>query len=89
MFGNDPNWGRVLAAVGTTSAEFDPYEIDVSINGVRVCHAGAPDQPSDNVDLSPRAVHVLVDLKAGAATATILTNDLTHDYVTLNAEYST
>ncbi|KQO47277.1 MULTISPECIES: bifunctional glutamate N-acetyltransferase/amino-acid acetyltransferase ArgJ [unclassified Frigoribacterium] len=88
VFGNDPNWGRVLAAIGTTSAEFDPYDVDVTINGVRVCHAGAPDRPSDEVDLTPRAVHVLVDLKTGPAEATILTNDLTHDYVHENSAYS-
>jgi glutamate N-acetyltransferase/amino-acid N-acetyltransferase len=88
VFGNDPNWGRVLAAIGTTSAEFDPYDVDVSMNGVRVCHAGAPDVPSESVDLSPRAVHVLVDLRAGGAEATILTNDLTHDYVHENSAYS-
>jgi len=88
VFGNDPNWGRVLAAIGTTSAAFDPYDVDVSMNGVRVCHEGAPDQPSDSVDLTPRAVHVLVDLRAGSAEATILTNDLTHDYVHENSAYS-
>jgi glutamate N-acetyltransferase/amino-acid N-acetyltransferase len=89
VFGNDPNWGRVLAAVGTTQAEFDPFDIDVTINGVRVCAAGQPDQPSDAVDLTPRAVHVLIDLKVGASTATILTNDLTHDYVHENSAYAT
>jgi len=88
VFGNDPNWGRVLAAVGTTSAEFDPYDIDVTINGIRVCKSGEPDQPSELVDLTPRAVHVLIDLKVGDATATILTNDLTHDYVHENSAYS-
>jgi glutamate N-acetyltransferase/amino-acid N-acetyltransferase len=88
VFGNDPNWGRVLAAIGTTSATFDPYDVDVSMNGVRVCHAGAPDVPSETVDLAPRAVHVLVDLRAGGAEATILTNDLTHDYVHENSAYS-
>ena len=88
VFGNDPNWGRVLAAVGTTQAEFDPYAIDVTINGVRVCASGEPDQPAESVDLSPRAVHVLIDLKVGEATATILTNDLTHDYVHENSAYS-
>ncbi|MGN6762527.1 MAG: bifunctional glutamate N-acetyltransferase/amino-acid acetyltransferase ArgJ [Leifsonia sp.] len=88
IFGNDPNWGRVLAAVGTTDAEFDPYGIDVSINGVQVCTAGEPDQPRDLVDLHPRAVHVLIDLHAGDATATILTNDLTHDYVHENSAYA-
>ena len=88
VFGNDPNWGRVLAAVGTTQAAFDPYDIDVTINGVRVCRSGEPDQPSDAVDLSPREVHVLIDLKVGESTATILTNDLTHEYVHENSAYS-
>jgi len=88
IFGNDPNWGRVLAAIGTTGAEFDPYDVDVSMNGVRVCTAGGPDRPRDEVDISGRAVHVLVDLRVGAATATILTNDLTHDYVHENSAYS-
>jgi glutamate N-acetyltransferase/amino-acid N-acetyltransferase len=88
IFGNDPNWGRVLAAIGTTNAQFDPYQVDVSMNGVRVCHAGAPDAPREQVDLTPRAVHVLIELKAGASTATILTNDLTHDYVHENSAYA-
>ncbi|MGV8886437.1 MAG: bifunctional glutamate N-acetyltransferase/amino-acid acetyltransferase ArgJ [Microbacteriaceae bacterium] len=88
VFGNDPNWGRVLAAVGTTQAEFDPYAIDVTINGVRVCASGEPDRPAAEVDLTPRRVHVLIDLKVGDATATILTNDLTHDYVHENSAYS-
>lgn len=88
IFGNDPNWGRVLAAVGTTDAAFDPYAIDVAINGVQVCTAGEPDQPRDLVDLAPRAVHVLIDLHEGDATASILTNDLTHDYVHENSAYS-
>ena len=88
VFGNDPNWGRVLAAIGTTSAEFDPYAVDVSMNGVRVCSNGGPDRPREEVDLSPRATHVLVDLKAGEQTATIFTNDLTHDYVHENSAYS-
>ncbi len=88
IFGNDPNWGRVLAAVGTTNAEFDPYGIDVAINGVQVCSAGEPDEPRDLVDLAPRAVHVLIDLHAGSETATILTNDLTHDYVQENSAYA-
>jgi glutamate N-acetyltransferase/amino-acid N-acetyltransferase len=85
IFGNDPNWGRVLAAVGTTHAEFDPYDIDVSFNGVRVCRAGEPDQSRDLVDLTPRAVDILIDVKVGTATATIWTNDLTHDYVHENS----
>jgi glutamate N-acetyltransferase/amino-acid N-acetyltransferase len=88
VFGGDPNWGRVLAAVGTTAAEFDPYAIDVSINGVPVCRSGEPGEPRHLVDLTPRAVHVLVDLKAGDETATIWTNDLTHEYVHENSAYS-
>ncbi|GAA1774935.1 bifunctional glutamate N-acetyltransferase/amino-acid acetyltransferase ArgJ [Agromyces lapidis] len=88
IFGNDPNWGRVLAAIGTTQAPFDPYLVDVSMNGVRVCHAGRPDRPRDEVDLTPRATHVLIELHAGEATATILTNDLTHDYVHENSAYA-
>jgi len=88
IFGNDPNWGRVLAAIGTTRAAFDPYAVDVSFNGVRLCSAGAPDRPREEVDLAPRATDVLIDLKAGEAAATILTNDLTHDYVHENSAYS-
>ncbi|MDL5488231.1 bifunctional glutamate N-acetyltransferase/amino-acid acetyltransferase ArgJ [Microbacterium wangruii] len=88
IFGNDPNWGRVLAAVGTTDAAFDPYDVDVWMNGVRVCTAGGPDRPREEVDLTPRATHVHIDLKVGDAAATILTNDLTHDYVHENSAYS-
>ena len=88
IFGMDPNWGRVLAAIGTTTADFDPYRVDVSMNGVRVCHAGRPDRPRSEVDLSPRATHVLVDLHNGTESATIWTNDLTHDYVHENSAYS-
>ena len=88
VFGNDPNWGRVLAAVGTTQAAFDPYDIDVSMNGVRVAHQGEPDQPRESVDLTGRAMHLLIDLHAGSSTATIWTNDLTHDYVHENSAYS-
>jgi len=88
IFGNDPNWGRVLAAIGTTDAAFDPYDVDVSMNGVRVCHAGGPDRPRTEVDLTPRRVDLLIDLKSGDATATILTNDLTHDYVHENSAYA-
>jgi glutamate N-acetyltransferase/amino-acid N-acetyltransferase len=88
IFGNDPNWGRVLAAIGTTSAPFDPYDVDVAINGVRVCSAGAPDRPRDEVDLTPRAVTVSIDLNFGSSSATIYTNDLTHDYVHENSAYA-
>jgi glutamate N-acetyltransferase/amino-acid N-acetyltransferase len=88
IFGQDANWGRVLAAVGTTDAQFDPYGIDVAINGIQVCTAGEPDEPRDLVDLSPRATSVVIDLRAGDVAATILTNDLTHDYVHENSAYS-
>ncbi len=88
IFGNDPNWGRVLAAIGTTTAEFDPYAVDVSFNGVRLCHAGGPDRPVDECDLTPRRTHVLIELFAGDHTATVRTNDLTHDYVHENSAYS-
>lgn len=89
IFGNDPNWGRVLAAVGTTRAAFDPARLDVSMNGVQVCRAGGVGDDRSLVDLAAREVHVLVDLHAGDATATIWTNDLTHDYVHENSAYST
>ena len=88
MFGNDPNWGRVLAAIGTTSAEFDPYSVDVSFNEVRLCHAGAPDRPRDEVDLSGRTIAVHIELHAGDEVATVYTNDLTHDYVHENSAYA-
>ncbi|WP_106813621.1 bifunctional glutamate N-acetyltransferase/amino-acid acetyltransferase ArgJ [Microbacterium timonense] len=88
IFGNDPNWGRVLAAIGTTQAAFDPYDVDVWMNGVRVCSAGGPDAPREDVDLTPRATDLVIDLKVGSASATILTNDLTHDYVHENSAYS-
>ncbi len=88
VFGNDANWGRVLAAIGTTDAEFDPYDVDVSMNGVRVCTQGGPDRPREDVDMTARRLHLLIDLKVGGATATVLTNDLTHDYVHENSAYS-
>ena len=88
IFGNDPNWGRVLAAIGTTTAQFDPYAVDVSFNGVRLCHAGAPDRPIAECDLTPRKTHVLIELFAGEHRATVRTNDLTHDYVHENSAYS-
>jgi glutamate N-acetyltransferase/amino-acid N-acetyltransferase len=89
VFGKDPNWGRVLAAVGTTDARFDPLELDVTINGVQVCRACGVGDDRALVDLSGREVHVLVDLHAGDATGTVWTNDLTHDYVHENSAYST
>ncbi len=88
IFGNDPNWGRVLAAIGTTQAAFDPYDVDVFMNGVRVCIAGGPDRPREEVDLTPRATSLVIDLKVGTAEARIRTNDLTHDYVHENSAYA-
>ncbi|MGQ1797729.1 bifunctional glutamate N-acetyltransferase/amino-acid acetyltransferase ArgJ [Kocuria oceani] len=89
IFGNDPNWGRVLSAVGTTDAAFDPDKLDVTINGVTVCRDGAIGDPREGVDLAAdRRVSVLIDLKAGDADATVWTNDLTHDYVEENSAYS-
>jgi glutamate N-acetyltransferase/amino-acid N-acetyltransferase len=89
VFGNDPNWGRVLAAVGTTSADFDPDRLDVAINGVTVCRAGGVGEERSRVDLTGREVDVVVDLHAGSAQATVWTNDLTHAYVHENSAYST
>jgi glutamate N-acetyltransferase / amino-acid N-acetyltransferase len=89
VFGRDPNWGRVLAAVGTTRAAFDPLALHVAINGVQVCRAGGAGDDRSKVDLEPRQVHVLVDLHAGDAAATVWTNDLTHAYVHENSAYST
>jgi len=88
IFGKDPNWGRVLAAVGTTQAQFDPTTLDVAINGVQVCRAASIGDDRDLVDLEPREVRVVIDLHAGDATATVWTNDLTHDYVHENSAYS-
>jgi len=89
LFGNDPNWGRVLAAVGTTSAAFEPDRLDVSINGVEVCRGGAAGEPRDRVDLTGRAVTIAVDLHEGAESSTIRTTDLSYDYVRTNSAYST
>ena len=89
VFGNDPNWGRVLAAVGTTRAAFDPARLAVTMNGVQVCRDGGVGEDRGLVDLSGRHTHVVVDLHEGEATATVWTNDLTHDYVHENSAYST
>ncbi|MEP6696368.1 MAG: bifunctional glutamate N-acetyltransferase/amino-acid acetyltransferase ArgJ [Pseudonocardiales bacterium] len=89
VFGRDPNWGRVLAAVGTTSAAFEPDALDVSINGVKVCISSAPGEPRGLVDLSARQVGIIVTLHAGAHSATVLTNDLTTAYVHENSAHST
>jgi glutamate N-acetyltransferase/amino-acid N-acetyltransferase len=89
LFGNDPNWGRVLAAIGTTTAVFEPDQLDVSINGVQVCRGGAAGDSRDLVDLTGRKVRIEVSLHAGSDTATIHTNDLSHAYVEENSAYST
>ncbi len=89
VFGRDPNWGRILAAIGTTSAAFDPAEVGVAMNGVWLYREGAPARSPDGVDLSGRRVDVRVDLSAGAAGATVWTNDLTTAYVHANSAYST
>jgi glutamate N-acetyltransferase/amino-acid N-acetyltransferase len=89
IFGGDPNWGRVLASVGTSSAAFDPLDLDVALNGTYVCRSSAPGDNATSVDLSGRAVEVLIDLKAGNAEAIVWTNDLTHRYVHENSAYST
>lgn len=88
VFGDDPNWGRVLAATGTTAAAFDPDEVSVAFNGVTVFARGALGEDRSLVPLAGRDVTVAIDLAAGDATATIWTNDLTYDYVRENAEYS-
>ncbi len=89
LFGGDPNWGRILAAIGTTSALFDPDEVNVSINGVWVCRAGAAADDRTKADLSGRNVHVVIDLVAGVESATVWTNDLSIGYVHENSAYST
>jgi glutamate N-acetyltransferase / amino-acid N-acetyltransferase len=88
VFGNDPNWGRVLASVGTTQAAFDPADLDVAMNGVWVCRRSTPDEDPATVDLTGREVTVTIDLKAGTDRATVWTNDLTHAYVHENSAYS-
>ncbi|GAB3060129.1 bifunctional glutamate N-acetyltransferase/amino-acid acetyltransferase ArgJ [Micromonospora schwarzwaldensis] len=89
LFGNDPNWGRILAAVGTTAAAFEPDEVDVAVNGVWVCRGGAAAEDRAKVDLTGRDVAIRIDLHTGGAAATIRTNDLSHAYVHENSAYST
>ena len=88
IFGGDPNWGRVLAAVGTADAHLDPLTIDVKLNGVQVCTNSAPDADKSTVNFAARLVEIEIDLKVGTSTATIMTNDLSHDYVHENSAYS-
>ncbi len=87
--GEDPNWGRVLAAIGTTGAAFEPDQVSVAINGTWVCRNGAPGTDRSVVDLRPRDVTVTVNLAAGQAAATVVTTDLTAAYVHENSAYST
>jgi glutamate N-acetyltransferase/amino-acid N-acetyltransferase len=89
IFGRDPNWGRILAAAGTTSAAFDPADLDVALNGVWVCRSSTPAESRVLVDLSARDVAVEIDLKSGSAEATVWTNDLTLAYVHENSAYAT
>ena len=88
LFGNDPNWGRIASAVGTTSAVFEPDGFDVSVNGVMLCRGGAVAADRSTVDLTGRAVHIGIDLHAGPAAATVWTNDLSTGYVHENSAYS-
>jgi glutamate N-acetyltransferase/amino-acid N-acetyltransferase len=89
IFGGDPNWGRVLAATGTADAKFDALNIDVKLNGIQVCKASAPAEDRNLVNFDNRLVEIEINLNAGNATATIMTNDLTHDYVHENSAYAT
>jgi glutamate N-acetyltransferase/amino-acid N-acetyltransferase len=88
VFGKDPNWGRVLASIGTTQAAFDPADLDVAMNGVWVCKGSEPHADPAGVDLAAREVTVTIDLKSGTERATVWTNDLTHAYVHENSAYS-
>lgn len=89
IHGEDPNWGRILSAVGTTSAAFEPDQVDVAINDVWVCRSGGVGESRDLVDMTGRLVRIVVDLGAGHESASVLTNDLTSDYVHENSAYST
>jgi glutamate N-acetyltransferase / amino-acid N-acetyltransferase len=88
FYGEDPNWGRVLSAVGTTNAKFEPDELSVAINGVWVCRRGGVGEDRGLCDLSDRHIHLVVDLSAGSDTVTVWTNDLTKEYVHENSAYS-
>jgi glutamate N-acetyltransferase/amino-acid N-acetyltransferase len=88
VHGEDPNWGRVLSAIGTTDAVFEPDRLNVAINGVWVCRDGAAGEDREGVDMRYRQVDVTADLAAGDASAVVWTNDLTADYVHENSAYS-
>jgi len=89
IHGQDPNWGRVLSAMGTTSARFEPDQVDVGINGIWVCRNGGIGDDRNLIDMSGREVTIDVQLRAGAHAATVWTNDLTAEYVHENSAYST
>ena len=89
LHGEDPNWGRILAAIGTTSATFDPYRIDVNLNGVQVCTDSSPGADRDLVDMSGEIIEIVIDLNMGSEIATIMTNDLSAMYVHENSAYAT
>lgn len=89
IFGGDPNWGRVLAAVGTAQAQLNPLDIDVTLNGVQVAKSSAPFADRNQVSFSDRLVTIDINLKMGSAQATVFTNDLSHDYVHENSAYAT
>ena len=88
IHGNDPNWGRILSAAGTTSASFEPDQVDVALNGVWVCRSGGVGDNRDLVNMSDREVQIQVNLRAGSNSATLWTNDLTAMYVHENSAYS-
>jgi glutamate N-acetyltransferase/amino-acid N-acetyltransferase len=89
IFGGDPNWGRVLAAVGTADAFMNPLTIDVSLNGVKVCVSSAPAADKNLVSFEERLVEIDINLNVGDYSATVMTNDLSHAYVHENSAYST
>ena len=88
--GNDPNWGRIVSSLGTVPSEVAPYDsnkVTVDVNGVRICENGGAGRDRSEVDMTPREVHIDIDLHAGNAEATVWTDDLTHEYVQINADY--
>jgi glutamate N-acetyltransferase / amino-acid N-acetyltransferase len=89
IFGGDPNWGRVLAAVGTARAQLNPLDIDVTLNGIQVAKSSAPFEDRNKVSFADRLVTIQVDLKISNFSATVFTNDLSHDYVHENSAYAT
>ena len=89
IFGGDPNWGRVLAAVGTARVQLNPLDIDVTLNGIEVAKSSAPFADRKQVSFTNRLVTIDIDLKLGEASATVFTNDLSHDYVHENSAYAT